>query len=501
MELSHRDVLNALAASPRLNFKGARFRATALAEAIRLRGGIGAPFQISEATVVGDLFIDGLDTSIRFERCTLEHLDFKNLDSANVEFADCHISSLIFYMSEVGTLALSNCTLGPIHLNSTYFGETFFSDSTLGASTIYDCRIGRSCTISRSTGSVLEFLGAKIGKNISLNEAFFDGIGIRDSEINGDILGREATHPILVNSKVHGAINISPPLEDSPIADAPGQQQAPISLGLTRGQFDTAPHQSDGGRLSGMRSAHAQIKEAADHALGEFEGRNRARVADVIRSYLLCLGQSPEVMDEIGLGFAAVRLEAQAKHLYEDGNDLLFAEKRAALEELLAVHRHFEAQLTQWREFQERATQMPISENAASLVAKAAGPLAAGMVKAPDFFTPQLRHRLSDLAEAGDEPGIHTPEVRYGMAQGVANTVNFLGGFVLRVMRKSGKKTADRLEEELSDEASEKLAKAAKALLLGSAKQLLALSGIPMFEWVGRVVKLFLEEEEGKGKD
>lgn len=70
---------------------------------------------------------------------------------------------------------------------------------------------------------------------------------------------------------------------------------------------------------------------------------------------------------------------------------------------------------------------------------------------------------------------------------------------MLRVMRKTGTKTADKLEEDLSEEAAAKLASAVRLLLTSLTAVLLPLEGIEKFAWFSRVWRI-LRDKDGEGR-
>ncbi|MBC7951294.1 MAG: hypothetical protein H7Z12_05645 [Rhodospirillaceae bacterium] len=485
------------------NFRGAEVSGGAVSTAIAWAANNHLPVKISDARISGNVMVGGGENAeIKLAKCSFSEIYVRNHNIEKLRFLDCSGALISLGGLSAGAVSVDSSELSGFYIDDFRGNSIQLTRSRVEFLGCNGGEISGDFDVMDTAALNVNILGSAIAGNFSIDNVFADQINITDSSIGKNIYYVKSARPTLLRSTVGGWVGIDQDvsLEQSELLTAtPVQAQSPLSLAVDHGHFGPASApESETARLSGMASAHSQVRDSVGGALAEFDGHNRSRVTDLIRNYLTCLGDCAEAVDEVGLGFAAVRLEAQAKHLFEDGMDLLVGEKRAALEELLAVHRHFEGQLSQWKDFCERARKAEISADDAALVAQAAEPLAAGMVKAPEAFAPELAERLRDLGEAAREPGAGQPEVAYGVAQGIANTVNYLGGFVLRVMRKTGKKTTDRLEEELSDEASEKLAKAARLLLRGAAGVLLPLSTMPMFEWIGRLLRFFAEEDGEK---
>lgn len=263
----------------------------------------------------------------------------------------------------------------------------------------------------------------------------------------------------------------------------PEQQTAPLSVEVEQGRLRVRP---EAGTIEALRREFATMfglvrKRAVEAA--QAIGGNHVKMAGLLRDYLSSLGEAPEQLQGIALGFTGQDITIQAGHCRdEDGTDQLSQDQRASLEILLAAHELLMRSVPEWQDYVLKTGQRPpLSDEIAMLVRTLSQGIVVDMRQRPKEIDKAVADRLQDLTDlAQDSPPEHIHLARWGMVDALGNVLSELARQALLTV------------QDIPGEARKGiigLGLLAASSYLSHAPELLALAQLlPGYGWISQVI-------------
>jgi hypothetical protein len=275
------------------------------------------------------------------------------------------------------------------------------------------------------------------------------------------------------------------PVETVPTV--PEQQTAPLSVEVEQGRLRVRP---EAGTIEALRREFATMfglvrKRAVEAA--QAIGGNHVKMAGLLRDYLSYLGETPEQLQGIALGFTGQDITIQAAHCRdEDGTDQLSQDQRASLEILLAAHELLMRSVPEWQDYVLKTGQRPpLSDEIAMLVRTLSQGIVVDMRQRPKEIDKAVADRLQDLTDLADQsPPDQRHLTRWGLSDGLGNLLSALAKEALL----TGKEIPNEARK-LTARGIIGLGAAAACIMLSHAPELLALAQLlPGYGWISQVI-------------
>lgn len=231
---------------------------------------------------------------------------------------------------------------------------------------------------------------------------------------------------------------------------------------------------------------HHEVRKRAEKVRASFG--NHFGLLELIAEYLNCLGDTPETVQPIALGFAGQDLEIIGDgYRDEDGGDRLLPLQRALWKALVAGHGLLIAKVPEWRDYAAAPPATPplppevVAQTAALTVA-----LAQALRAQPAVSDPAIAAALDQVAHRAETaPAPLAPLAGKGLFDSDANVLSLLSREALKVVELVPAKAREKAAEGVIG-----LGMVAGGFLLGHAGEILALANsLPRdFGWLRAVV-------------
>lgn len=277
---------------------------------------------------------------------------------------------------------------------------------------------------------------------------------------------------------------------DDPAAAAqelPEQRPAPVEARVEGGRLvrlaEGATAESQRQEFAAM---HHEVRRRAEKVLSKFS--NHYDLLDPIRDYLECLGETPEALQPIALGFAGQDLDIiGGGYRDEDGTDRLLPPQRALWNALVARHALLIAKVPEWRDYAVAPADAPaIPADAVAQATAIAVAVAQALRAQPALADSAIPDALDQVARrAQTAPPAMAPLAGKGMLDSDANLLSLLSREALKIAEKIPEKA-----REMTAEGVIGLGLFAGGFLLANSADILALANsLPRdFGWLRAVV-------------
>ncbi|WP_411710817.1 hypothetical protein [Magnetospirillum gryphiswaldense] len=267
----------------------------------------------------------------------------------------------------------------------------------------------------------------------------------------------------------------------------PEQQTAPLSVEVEQGRLRVRP---EAGTIEALRREFATMfglvrKRAVEAA--QAIGGNHVKMAGLLRDYLGSLGEAPEQLQGIALGFTGQDITIQTAHCRdEDGTDQLSQDQRASLEILLAAHELLMRSVPEWQDYVLKTGQRPpLSDEIAMLERTLSRGIVVEVRQRPTEIDKAVADRLQDLTDLADQsPPDQRHLTRWGLSDGLGNLLSALAKEALL----TGKEIPSEARK-LTARGIIGLGAVAAWIILNHAPELLALAQLlPGYGWISQVI-------------